>query len=567
MISYMSSMSRVWVVCLTLLVLATKCKAQYNLTSLSPTGVSVEADSGYYFGIYVAYFLGIVTLALILDRFGVADSAVGRLGESAHKSFMKYEVEAARTGKSNRSHKARTATVAPESEMMERGEANADTSAPAPQGNCCCRGRSAQIAPTEASPNPPANSTAANEVIPISQEELEQLENDRKKQSCVSFICFGAPYIENYNPLFLKKLLTNKAFYGCDDNLVCCCWCATGFVGDFFFYLFNHHSILSMFAAVKSNAFARSERRIAYFVQHSLALFFAALVTEVGFDPVTKIAFNIFVITPITLIVNKFFYYMLTCPCLIREYRWTICRYMAKCLEYIGLLIAYPMSLVSFGLLLIAATLTVGDHFAVVAAYAYQVHVVSMGTDTLMATLLFRKNTYTVYKVCGITVYEIGQWFKEYVEIHELKEGKDYSVKTSTCGRLLTIESWRRLPQAERALEGDIEMQELKPQAAARPADGAPAEAAPASSSSPAAASAAAVANAQTVTAESGVTPAAPTDVPAPSSSSLVVAPLSPVAGGGGDAAPAVAQQQDDAMPAVVAEDLAVENLSELGAQ
>ncbi len=46
-----------------------------------------------YFVVYVIYFLGLVVGALIIDRLGLMDGIVEKLGESAHRFFLKYELD------------------------------------------------------------------------------------------------------------------------------------------------------------------------------------------------------------------------------------------------------------------------------------------------------------------------------------------------------------------------------------------------------------------------------------------------------------------------------------------
>ena len=46
-----------------------------------------------YFVVYVIYFLGLVVGALIIDRLGLMDGIVEKLGESVHRFFLKYELD------------------------------------------------------------------------------------------------------------------------------------------------------------------------------------------------------------------------------------------------------------------------------------------------------------------------------------------------------------------------------------------------------------------------------------------------------------------------------------------
>lgn len=410
--------------------------------TMAPTFSPLDADSvtgtanGVYYGVYIAYFLGIIVLSLMLDRLGLMDERVAELGNKAHKAFMKYEIEKAR-GNAKKEAKARQA-----SGLEDKSS-----------GGGCCGGGSSAVVPIvdpEAELKKPHEIEVQGEVPVV----------NHKPGCCRRFWCGWDGGEDEYNPLFIKKILSPAAYYGCVDDMVCCLCCTSGMSADFIFFLLNRHSLLSMFCASKQNSFSRNERRVAYYVQHSLAFMCAVLVESSGMDPNTRIIFNVLVITPFTMFINTSYYYMLACPCLVREWKWDCCRRMADCLEVLGKVIAYPLSITSFFLLLVAATAT--TDWAAVAKYAYQVHLTSMLSEVALASFLFRYNTYTEYKFCGVKVFAFGTWFKEQCEIFDLKEGVHYNVSSGCflipC--LMSQTQWKRVPGVVRPLpfDGDVEL-------------------------------------------------------------------------------------------------------------
>ena len=161
-----------------------------------------------------------------------------------------------------------------------------------------------------------------------------------------------------------------------------------------------------------------------------MAFFFGCLVIYSGVTASQALLLKFLVITPLTLFVNTCYYYLLACPCLIRQFE---NKWKENCASYLGMMgqmIAYPCALFSFVLLILSAYFVNSNHIAAVIKYAYQVHVVSILQDLFMTSLLFRYNHYTEYYICGITVLRTGAWFRELMEVFELKEGVEFTTKS-----------------------------------------------------------------------------------------------------------------------------------------
>lgn len=376
-----------------------------------------ENDNLYYYAaIYVAYFCGIILLSVFLDRNGFADKTMMKLGQSAHTAFMKYEYP-----KLNKNYN--------DPEKVPGCCSNTKKVAPAPSGG-----------------------------------EVEAVVDYSIRAFCITW-CVGKKIAEvEYNPLFIKKLLSRAAYWGIADGLTGCWKWQYGILSDYVFVVFNQHTFLSLFCASKRGRLARKERRHAFIVQHCLAFFMASALAGSLDNAVERLVVNMFVIVPICLMVNTLYIFLLTCPCLIREWQWCCCQMIADCLSKAGRVVAFPFVMIAVCLLLLAAAYTVGDNFSAVIKYAYQVHCLSIVQELVLLSCMFRYNTYTRYKCFGITVFEFGTWFKEQCMIFDLsEENGDYTVKELKLGRF-SVTQWTRKPGLVRPapLDGDVEMGDMQ---------------------------------------------------------------------------------------------------------
>jgi hypothetical protein len=386
------------------------------------------------FGYYCIYFLGFVFVCLVFDRVACCDGWGAHLGNLAHTSFLKYERKY----------------------ILKKKGVQVDPHANPNEGGCCKRAN-IKVAPEEA----------------IKAEETKEANHSLLSYCCCvcnafTYVCCGNDDCDDWNPTFVRKLLTKEAYYGIPDDKACFSWCCcwhSGMFADFVFYLMNHHTVLSMIMASKQNSFSRGERKVAFFVQHCMAFLCASVVVALDASPVQALLINMFVITPITLLINTLYYYMLACPCLLREWQWAVSAWCASMLDSFGKIIAYPLAIVAILFLLIAAlvnSLAQEGQLDAVVRYSYQVHLVSIFVDFAMAAILFRQDTYTEYKVFGITAISTGTWFKQQCDIFELEETVHYTSHTQVIIPIfMKTVTRRRVPGVVRPLPvsaSDIEM-------------------------------------------------------------------------------------------------------------
>ena len=148
-------------------------------------------------------------------------------------------------------------------------------------------------------------------------------------------------------------------------------------------------------------------------LQNAIAFLLSVIVVSLDFGPKTAVMFNVLVITPITLSVNSFFYYI-NCPCLQGE--------DTNCNRFwinFSRMISYPIAWVGIGVLF-AASCFFKDRVdpygkRSLAKFVYSCHVVSTFMNTIYIFLLyFTGREYFRVSLCGLPVLHIGRWFYEF---------------------------------------------------------------------------------------------------------------------------------------------------------
>lgn len=393
--------------------------------------------------VYVAYFFGIVFLSIVLDRLGTFDAFMARLGQSAHRAFMKYE------------YVKRKESATPHDNYLEHMDEPME-------GGCCSLAVhkvAADLANNGANDDNEEDDSEGSEdadsehELPVSSQCLR----------CIFIWFYGRPHIESaYNLFFVRKLLTNATYWGCEEGVVSLFGDARPIVSDFVYCVCNNHSFLAIFCATKRGKYARPDRRRAFIVQNCVTFFLECMVNDSiargdgRTSPfVSRLLFNVFLVTPVSLIVNHSYHYLLTCPCLSRHFDWCFCQFLADCGYCVGRTLSFPVLVAMLYLLYAASTFTARDEFGTMLQYVYQVHLMSILTDLLWLSLAFRYDRYTAYEVAGFTVFSFGSWFKEQVEIFDLKEGKHYIVVERGWPWLRRVQWFRRAGVVRPRPEGD----------------------------------------------------------------------------------------------------------------
>lgn len=186
-----------------------------------------------------------------------------------------------------------------------------------------------------------------------------------------------------------------------------------------------------MVMSTKGNPFTRAERRVAFFAQNTFALFCQVLIKVVATDPTDVLLINILFVSPISILFNRTFYYLLACPCLVKyekdDAHKSCC---VRLLMFLGAVVIVPATLFALSLLIFCALFS-GKHFhaaeRTIGNYAWSVHVIAAIQELIFTTLLFFSGKQTsIVKVCGVEVFSVGKWYQGKVEQLLLKKDVDY---------------------------------------------------------------------------------------------------------------------------------------------
>jgi hypothetical protein len=279
-------------------------------------------------------------------------------------------------------------------------------------------------------------------------------EDDKDQNRCFKrmlkyFLCHFPR--ERYSWAFFNSLLQDNCFYGCRDIFykdglylnMCCLFkyrFPPGLFEDFLYYIFNNHTLLSMFLCARGNPFKRNSRRIAFFGQNAFAFFSVVFLETLITDPTILLILNFLIIAPISVIINQVFYYALVCPCLVSCKSDTGTNRCIGFFSLIGKFIAMPLLLAMVTLLLVVAFryFTSSQDIAEdnITKYAYSVHVVASVQDLLYCMRFFSTGrSFRELKICCYPVFSAGNWFKSKVDLRHLEEGKNYTrAGFSLCG-------------------------------------------------------------------------------------------------------------------------------------
>lgn len=205
--------------------------------------------------------------------------------------------------------------------------------------------------------------------------------------------------------------------------------------------MMNNHSILSMFLTTKGHPYTRAEKRSTFFCQNCIALSFSVFIDALQLDDNASLYMNIFVVSPVMVLVTLQLYYLLACPCLRScNERGGCAACFASCVESIGWLLLAPICCGCLAFLFSAAIVNRGAVLSAgyrIASYAYSVHVVSATQEAVLSMMHFLTGRYHVkLYVCCIPVMSFGKYYQQKV-ICGLVEGADYlkiPKKSYFCG-------------------------------------------------------------------------------------------------------------------------------------
>lgn len=183
----------------------------------------------------------------------------------------------------------------------------------------------------------------------------------------------------------------------------------------------NNHNLFGMFLTVRGHPFSRADRRLAFFCQCCLALWIAVMFRQSSLNSVQQAAVKLFFISPMAVMINKYIYYMLSCPCLrnMKEHGGSR-KYFAMCCEGFGKFAVLPSLALYLTALVVAAIYTPEQEEApalLIAKFAYSIIIVTAFYECVYAYKHFITGRwYWELRICNICVFTLGKFFHEKIQ-------------------------------------------------------------------------------------------------------------------------------------------------------
>ena len=150
--------------------------------------------------------------------------------------------------------------------------------------------------------------------------------------------------------------------------------------------------MFSMVLATRGNPFSRAKRRLAFFGQNCFALFLQVFLKLVTDNKSEILAINIFVLSPLVILFNRVFYYLLVCPCLLRMQKNRVTKGCFSVFAAAGIALSVPVTILTILMLLFCAVYS-GHKFAVAAKtisnYAWSIHIIAAVQELMWTMLMF----------------------------------------------------------------------------------------------------------------------------------------------------------------------------------
>lgn len=424
---------------------------------------SVDETTGILFAVYLAYFLAVPLFAFLLERYGVNDKVMLRLGEYGNRRFAQF--------KKVQNQKSRT-------EMILSKEDSDESDVEEEEGLGSAKLRPPQY--TRGGYTATAKVTPAPVPVPVRR--TSRL--DKVKSNNVSFISrvFGRNDRDRYLDGFWRSIMDGVSYAAITGNhsrsscctLCMCCGCCakSSFYNDFYFYLSNNHQFISMFAACPGHPFSRNHRKLAYTLQQSIAFVLATIAASFAYaekeftlkniftgkndtyrltSANQSLLLNMFVISPFVLLTYTSIYALLACPCLKHDCTGCCLRFFKKILErggsFLGSILCVVVSLV----LLFIISMWPTDRkelYRGLVNYTVQVQLFSLALDTVGCLLVFWPFFYVEADLCGVVrILRVGGWIGERRQSRHLQFGSKPAARYRLLHGLLTIQAaWWHAP-------------------------------------------------------------------------------------------------------------------------
>jgi hypothetical protein len=178
----------------------------------------------------------------------------------------------------------------------------------------------------------------------------------------------------------------------------------------------NHHAFLGMFLAVRGHPYSRFYRRMTFLAVNCLLFFLSIIVHNPSLSNQEALSISIFIFSPGSFLVKKWFYYLLACPCINhcreRNTKWSF--RCVKCWSGFGHFLSYPLIAGFLSLLFVAGLFTVFHPSKELFHFIYAINLVAFGEELLYILCLFGNGRfYWKLQLLGIPIITIGKYFHD----------------------------------------------------------------------------------------------------------------------------------------------------------
>ncbi len=300
----------------------------------------------------------------------------------------------------------------------------------------------------------------ASEQQPESSEiEVIDMDSDLRKMETVSSKRSVLHLLKSskkltFNRAYHKYLQQSRAYLGCDKTILFpnglhfTLWSCKilrlepGLVEDFVLHVCANHSFISCFMAPSGSDYSRSGRRLVYMMQNITAFFISAFTSSLfnfcGLGVLFSNAFDVLVISPVSLKLGDFTKYLYTLKYSVDVIRsdapsgaWGVL--IAQSLVYFSRFIVFFMIVCGLVLLFLSALFTFStNRDGIITQFLWQVLLVAVLYELIVSCLLFVSSYYySLSLVClgyDISLLQIGTRYLEYLVKNDLQINRDYVV-------------------------------------------------------------------------------------------------------------------------------------------
>ena len=380
----------------------------------------MKTKAKFYLAAYIAFFCGIFFILCVLDYFHLIKARSHRLLETAFSSNL-YQKSLLRSSKG---------------QVVLAGLHQLDKDI---QKLLTATGQQESVRSLESNTFDDPN-TRSIEEAPSSRSVTQLLKSSKKF---------------TFNRAFHKYLQQGRSYLGCDKGIffskgvsISFFSCVLlhlepGLVEDFVLHICTNHSFISCFMAPSGSDYSRSGRRLVFMMQNITAFFISAFTSSLfnfcGLGVLFSNAFDVLVISPVSLKLGEFTKYFYTLKYSVDlsddatslSDAWSVV--VKQSLVYFSRYIVFFMIICGLVLLFLSALFTFSENRdGIITQFLWQVLLVAIVYELVVSCLLFVSSYYyrVSLVVCGhdFVLLEIGTRYLEIITKTELQLNHDYVI-------------------------------------------------------------------------------------------------------------------------------------------